>query len=480
MGKANHGEVALEHRIPFGQKAAYGFGMLANQLFAAALGVFMVVLVVGLGMDPLLAGLLGALPRIFDALTDPVMGYISDRTHSRWGRRRPYIFIGSIITGLSFIFMWQIYATNSETYNFFYFLIWSLVFYLGYTIFATPYIALGYEMSDDFNERTRLMGAAQLIGQFAWVLAPWSWVIIYNPDLFKNAPEGARFLSVWVGIGCMLIALIPAFVCKQKVVPKEEEQHINFQDLIGEMGKFIRGIGTTFQCKPFVKLCFVTFLIFNGFQTIAGFAWYIIVFYLFKGDMGAAGTWPAWFGTVSALCTIFLVIPVVTAISVRVGKRKAFIVSTLLSVVGYSMKWWCFDPSNPYLMFLPLPFLSFGIGGLFTLMMSMTADVCDLDELEHGERREGVFGAVYWWMVKLGQALAVFFSGLVLKGVGFKQGQAEQLGSTITGLRIADIVIPVVGAFIAIAVIWSYSISEKKANEIRDELEKRRGKAQLQ
>ena len=469
-----------EHKISFGQKTAYGFGMLANQLFAAALGVFMVVLVVGLGMDPLLAGLLGALPRIFDALTDPVMGYISDHTYSKWGRRRPYIFIGSIITGLSFIFMWQIDPANSHTFTFWYFLLWSLTFYFGYTVFATPYIALGYEMSDDFNERTRLMATAQLIGQFAWVIAPWSWVIIYNPSLFENAPAGARYLAVWVGLGCMLIAMIPAFICKQKVIPIEEQKRINFQDLKGELVSFVNGIKTTFKCKPFLKLCAVTFLIFNGFQTIAGFGWYIIVFYLFKGDMGAAGTWPTWFGTVSALFTIFLVIPIVTLISEKIGKKGAFIVSTFISIVGYAMKWWCFDPSNPYLMFLPLPFLAFGIGGLFTLMMSMTADVCDLDELQNGERREGVFGAVYWWMVKLGQAIAILFSGIILKVVGFKQGQAEQLHSTIIGLRIADIVIPIIGALIAIAVIWSYSVSEKRANEIRDELEKRRGKAQLQ
>jgi len=356
MSEANHSGVAFEHRIPLGQKTAYGFGMLANQLFAAALGVFMVVLVVGLGMDPLLAGLLGALPRIFDALTDPVMGYVSDHTYSKWGRRRPYIFIGAIITGLSFIFMWQINPENSHVYTFWYFLLWSLVFYLGYTIFATPYIALGYEMSDDFKERTRLMAAAQLIGQFAWVIAPWSWVIIYNPSLFKSAPEGARYLAVWVGLGCMFIAMIPAFICKQKVIPSEEQKRIDFQDLKGELVSFAKGIVTTFKCKPFLKLCVVTFLIFNGFQTIAGFAWYIIVFYLFKGDMGAAGTWPAWFGTVSALFTIFLVIPIVTFVSGKIGKRGAFIFSTLVSIVGYSMKWWCFDPSNPYLMFLQLSF----------------------------------------------------------------------------------------------------------------------------
>ena len=480
MGGTSHCEAVARNRIPFGQKTAYGFGMLANQLFAAALGVFMVVLVVGLGMDPLLAGLLGAIPRIFDALTDPVMGYISDHTHSKWGRRRPYIFVGSIITGLSFIFMWQFNPANSQVYIFWYFLLWSLLFYLGYTIFATPYIALGYEMSDDFNERTRLMGAAQLIGQFSWVIAPWSWVIIYNPKLFNSAPEGARYLAVWVGIICMFIAMIPAFICKQKVVPVDDSKKINFQDLKGEMVKFGKGISSTFRCKPFLKLCIVTFLIFNGFQTIAGFAWYIIVFYLFKGDMGAAGTWPAWFGTVSSLCTIFLVIPVITFVSQKIGKRRAFMFSTVISMVGYGLKWWCFNPENPYLMFLPLPFLAFGIGGLFTLMMSMTADVCDLDELENGERREGVFGAVYWWMVKLGQAIAMFLSGIILKVVGFQQGQAEQMHSTIIGLRLADVIIPILGGIVAIWVIASYTISEKKANEIRDALEKRRGKAQLQ
>ena len=70
------------------------------------------------------------------------------------------------------------------------------------------------------------------------------------------------------------------------------------------------------------------------------------------------------------------------------------------------MFWWGFSPENPWMMFIPLPFFAFGIGGLFTIMMSMTADICDLDELETGERREGTFGAIYWWMVKFGAAVA--------------------------------------------------------------------------
>jgi GPH family glycoside/pentoside/hexuronide:cation symporter len=121
--------------------------------------------------------------------------------------------------------------------------------------------------------------------------------------------------------------------------------------------------------------------------------------------------------------------------------------------------------------------MAFGIGGLFTLMMSMTADVCDLDELTNGmPRKEGTFGAIYWWMVKLGQALALVMGGAVLKMVGFDQTLAQQSTETMTNLRIADIVIPAITAGLAILVMWKYNLTEERAREIKAELESRRGK----
>jgi len=124
-------------------------------------------------------------------------------------------------------------------------------------------------------------------------------------------------------------------------------------------------------------------------------------------------------------------------------------------------------------MFMPIPFLSFGIGGLFTLMMSMTADVCDLDELNNGERREGMFGAVYWWMVKLGTAVAMLTSGIVLQMVGFNEAVEVQTAETLINLRIADIVIPIIAGFIAIYLIWKYDITEARATEIKKALDER-------
>ena len=97
------------NKVPLGQKIAFGLGMLANQMFPAALGIFMVVLVENLGMPSWMWGILFFVPRIVDAFFDPIMGFISDNTKSVWGRRRQYVFMGSIIMGISFMIMWQLY-----------------------------------------------------------------------------------------------------------------------------------------------------------------------------------------------------------------------------------------------------------------------------------------------------------------------------------------------------------------------------------
>ncbi len=464
-------------KVPFLQKSAFGAGHLVLNLLPGSLGVFMFFLLTAFGMDPFLAGLLGGLPRIFDAITDPIMGFISDNTTSKWGRRRPYIFVGAILSGLFFALLWQLDENNSQSFNFWYFLIMSMVFLIGNTMYATPLVGLGYEMTSDYNERTRLMAFSQTIGQVAWMIVPWFWVIIADPELFENQAVGVRRLSLYVAAICAILGVLPAFFCKGiDSSNMQNRKEISMKTLFSNVKDLFKGMAQVFQNKPFVKLCAATFLVFNGFQMVASFSFFIIVFYMFNGDYGDAGTWPAWFSTVSAIVTAFLVIPIISYMAEKVGKRRAFVYSTAISIVGYILKWWAFDPENPWLLFMPIPFMAFGIGGLFTLMMSMTADVCDLDELKNGmPRKEGTFGAIYWWMVKLGQALALVLGGLVLKVVGFIPDAATQSMDTMTNLRIADIIIPSVTAAIAIAVMWSYSLNERKARKIKEELVKRRG-----
>jgi GPH family glycoside/pentoside/hexuronide:cation symporter len=460
--------------VPFGQKVAFGIGMLANQMFPAALGVFMVVLVKDLGFPPFLWGLIFFFPRLFDAITDPIMGFISDNTRSRWGRRRKYVLIGALITGISYVFMWQLYKDNGVTYNFIYFMFFSLLFYLGLTIFSVPYVAMGYEMSHDFHERTRLMAVAQWIGQWAWVIAPWFWVVIYKPSWFESPSAGSRQLAVWVGLICMALAAVPAlFVKSDSTLESKDFKDLSRKNLAINLKTLFHQFGEALKLKAFRKLCIATFLVFNSFNTIAAFSYFIIVNYMFNGNAGNAGNWPALNGSVGAIFTTFLVIPLIAPISKKFGKRKAFIITQSISIIGYILFWFCFIPGKPWLIFIPLPFFSFGIGGLFTLMMSMTADVCDLDELNTGLRREGVFGAIYWWMVKFGQAFAGLLSGLIMSLVKFSPDSVEQATGAITGLRLAYSGIPILGAIIAILVMMNYSLTETKANEIRNKLKLR-------
>jgi GPH family glycoside/pentoside/hexuronide:cation symporter len=286
-------------------------------------------------------------------------------------------------------------------------------------------------------------------------------------------------MALWVGGLCMLLGVMPALFCREPMVANVGgESRLSWRHLSENMRIFVRGIVQTLTCKPFIQLCLATFFVFNGFKVVASFAFFIIIFYLFNGDTEAAGNWPAWFGTVSAIATAFLVIPVISKFSERFGKRDTFIMATGFSIIGYGLKWWGFNPENPYMMFLPIPFLSFGIGGLFTLMMSMTADVCDLDELETGERREAIFGAVYWWMVKMGGAVGLLATGAILNAVGFQEGAATQSADTMTLLRIADIVLPILTSLAAIWVMWSYNVTEERAHDIRLQLEARRGQVE--
>jgi GPH family glycoside/pentoside/hexuronide:cation symporter len=456
------------NKVPFGQKVAFGLGMLANQMFPAALGIFMVVLVQDLGFPGWMWGILFFLPRVYDSITDPIMGFITDNTRSVWGRRRHYVFIGAVIMGISFVAMWQLHRENGVEYNFMYFLLWSFVFYSGLTIFSVPYVAMGYEMSDDFHERTNIMAVAQWIGQWAWVIAPWFWVVMYDPAWFENADTATRTLSVWVGIFCMILAMIPAFFIKSKSTKDDDSLvPLSLKNIGGGLREILNGFREAFKIREFRKLCFSTFLIFNAFNTVASFSFFIIVYYLFNGDAGAAGFWPTLFGSVGALVTTFAVIPTVAWMSGKMGKKNAFMLSQGISIIGYVLFWFLFVPGKPYMFFFALPFFSFGIGSLFTLMMSMTADVCDLDELNTGKRREGIFGAIYWWMVKFGFAIAGLMSGAIMTLVGFAPDAASQPEGAVEGLRLFFSGVPILGTLAAVWIMRNYEVSEERAHEIR-------------
>jgi glycoside/pentoside/hexuronide:cation symporter, GPH family len=472
-------------RIAFSRKVAYGCGAFVNNLLAAAIGGMLIILNLGFGVNPALVGLASAIPRVTDALTDPLMGFISDNTRSRWGRRRPYIFIGAIFSGLTYAALWLLPVGRSEMYYFWYFTVGSTIFYVGYTIFATPWVALGYELTPDYHERTRLMGVQNFIGQLAYVVSPWFLWIMTNTSWFATSAEGARGLAIAIGVVAIAVGIIPALLLRERFVHAPVAAAVvgaptesGWAAARRNMAAFFKGFAATIRTKPFLKLCGATFLVFNGFIMISSFQSYVIIYYVFGGNQEMGARYAGYNGTLGAVST-FGVIFLVTWLATQIGKRKAFFFSTGVSIVGYGLKWFCYDVDRPWLVLLPAPLIAFGLGGLFTLMGAMIADVVDEDEVVTHQRREGMFGSIYWWVVKVGMAAALAAGGFLLNATGFDVSLAgAQTARTLLLLRVFDVGVPMLTSAAAIWIIASYPITEERAHACRKQLEQRRGAAQ--
>jgi GPH family glycoside/pentoside/hexuronide:cation symporter len=373
--------------------------------------------------------------------------------------------------------MWQLPAGHSEMFYFWVFLAGSILFYFAYTVFATPWVALGYELTPDYHERTRLMATMNFMGQFAWISLPWFYAIMENDRLFANSVQGARVLAIVIGIFVALVGIIPAIFCRERFVAQSDTGGQEHKKLLTVVGEFFKGFLITIKQLEFLKLCVGTFFLFNGIMLVGAFSSYINIFYVCGGDTDLGAKYMGLFGTLSTVSTLGAIV-LVTWISSKIGKRLTFMLATSVTMLGSLLKWFCYDPIVQWKLLIPAPLIAVGMGALFTLMGSMIADVCDMDELETGERREGMFGAIYWWMVKLGMALAFGLSGYLLNATGFdvELGGAQTSG-TFLWMRIFDVFIPVAAAVISILAVGFFKITEERSYEIRQELEKRRGLA---
>ena len=467
--------IPAEDRVPFSKKLAYGMGSFTNNMLAQAVGAMMIVLTIGYGVNPFLVGLLGSIPRLTDAITDPIVGYLSDRFRSRWGRRRPFIFVGAISSGLMLMFMWQLPENQSTLFYFVYFLTLSFVFFLAYTIFATPWVALGYELTPNYTERTRLMGLQNFIGQTVFLLVPW-FLWFMSLDMFGDVRNGASILAIVLGVVCIGFGIIPALAVRERFGDVTDSDAIDMVEssFVDEARNFLQGFLTTTKNLEFLKLAGATFLVFNGFMMVSGFQPFIVIYYLCDGDVAQAGIYTGYFGIITSVFT-FVAIAFATWLSDIVGKQRAFRICIAISIVGYASKWFLYNPDNPLLICFSAPLIAFGLGCLFTLMSSMIADICDFDELQTYERREGMYGSIYWWVVKLGMAAALAVGGALLVATGFDVDLSEnQTEFTFFWMRLLDVTVPIISSLLAVFLVSTYRITGEMAQDVREQLEARR------
>lgn len=427
---------------------------------------------VALGVSPAFIGAFLAVARIWDALTDPLMGHLSDRTRTRWGRRRPYLFVGAFALGLAFMMLWFVPRGLSAAGYAAYLAITGILFYTAVTVYAIPYGALIAEMTPAYHERTRLAACTTMIGAFAGVVVPWAYAFT-QWDLWSDTIEGIRVVAVVLGVGITIVALIPAVFVRERYYAIAVRNDEARERRVSGLTAFKQVVAN----RPFQLLAAAAMFKIAGFNLVKSLGFYINVYYLFGGDTKSAAVMLGFY-QIAWVASTLASVPLFAWLSGRIGKRKTVLLGLSIGIFGTSMKWFLYRPDLPWLQVIIAIFLGPGVAAFEMVVRSMLADVVDHDELQHGERREGVLSAGYGWAEKVGLSLATTVSGFVLVWIGFDQalgcGQNE---TTLLYMRVLYAVLPALGLAFAGCLIFRYPLDEARMSEIREKLEARRGPA---
>jgi GPH family glycoside/pentoside/hexuronide:cation symporter len=450
-------------KLKLSSKIIYGTGSIAENTMQNGIQVMMNPFFnVALGVTPALLGLATAIFRIWDAITDPFMGMLSDRTVSSYGRRRPYILLGAIMSGILFAVMWWCPRGMTTTFYFGWFLIVSILFYSFYTVFCVPYLALGYEMSTDYHERTSVMSFRTWFAAISGIGVQWLFWITQR-SVFVDTVDGMRWVGIGLGFIIILMGIMPGLFLKERTLTKDEIAQNRL--LVKPKGLF-----KALDIKSFRYILYALTFVVAGMFLVITLGFYLNVYYVFKGDLKAASTMIGVSGMLYHLMSM-IALPVINKLSLKLGKKKALLIFIVIAIVGNILKWWCFTPENPWLQLIAIGLIGPGLAAIWTLLASMTADVTDLDELENGTRREGLFGALYNWTMKLGFALCFLIGSLILELTGFDATiVGPQSDYTLYLIRLLYTIVPTFGLLISMYFIWQFPITEKISMEIREKL----------
>jgi GPH family glycoside/pentoside/hexuronide:cation symporter len=462
----------------------------------------MAVLNMILRINAFWVGVVLAIPLLWDAITDPIMGNISDNFRSRFGRRRPFILLGAILMGITFASIWMIPLEWSDAGKLAWFITTSLLFYTAYTIFSVPFISLTYEMTPDYDERTSVQGYVTFwnrVGELTYMgLIPIGAILVAKKYGFDAARElttperieGIRMAAaIYGGIGMTLFGMIPAFF------GKERYYELNIKETHGKKYPFWKTTKETLQNKGCAMLCILSVCTIVAGVFASNMDWYLLIYYLSDGDITLGTQWKLvltiGYGTMGIVG-----IPFIVWLTNKVSKIQGLMFIYSMMIMNAIIRWIVYRPgrfeeglnwsglteigTSLVAIFKTFIWLDPLTGGMFwigvgVLMHSMIADVCDDDELKNGRRREGMFGAVFGWATKASFAISFVLIGIFLNLIGFDPSLDSQTPSTYLNMRLAMVFGAGLPAVLCFILLGFYPLTKAKSEENRAKLEEIRG-----
>lgn len=471
-------KTAAEDRIPVHEKSLYGLGAPALQMTTNIVDMqIQQVLVYGMGMSPAMKSVIVMIFRIWDSLIDPLMGWISDNTRTRFGRRRPYMLGGCIAMAFIMPFVWRFDSSWDMIWIATWFTIGGMLLSTATTAYNIPYQTLKMEMTPDYNERTSINVYSGIVIKLFSFIAPWVWAMTQMPFFTGQSvgedPDtllGVRNVAIWFAGLVIIIGLIPTFICKERYYSMASKQ---------KKEPLLRSFKLTFQNKAFcMLLLFILLLNLEGL--VMGMGGYLTTYYVLGGDLKQAAFLQGIGGTASTFLGL-LSIPFFGWLAGRYGKERSLFFIVLAQIAMAASILVFYNPNYPWLVIIPAALNGPMIAGLWTVVPSMKADIVDEDELHTGERREGSFESVFSWFLKFSGTLFLGFSGFLVVLIGFKIDlKADQAEGVFRNMILLMFSVPFTFSIVEAWIIYKWPLTAGVMEDIRQKLEARRGKIDMQ
>ncbi len=484
---------------------AWAIGGIATNALICLYGQAMNFFTVGFGWSAAVVGTAMAFPRIIDAIIDPFIGQLSDKTNTRWGRRKPFLVIGSVLASLFIFGLWWGDSSWSQNAQLAYLAVLGTLFYISWGIYAMAWTALGYELTDDYNERSRISAFSGYFTTAVLLVNAWAYWFALRPifhhgvsatvkDLLargmdfphmgavlstafktvKGAPTNEVNGIRWITTVVIIVALTAAFYttrnCNERFKQAAKKNHT----------PILQALAETFKNRPFVILMLYKLFQLFGERVFQGLLFFIGIYYIFSGDKNAAGALTGNAGLYACILS-FGVLPLIRPISVKLGKRAGLVIPSLCALLLLLCQPLLLTPNHPYLFLIPLLVLSPLSVISATMMNAIVPDICDLDEFEYGERREGLFTSVTAFMNKLEISLSVLIVGWLVKLSGVDPTTTIQQPEVLQKLLWLAIGPGIFFTFCALVMSCLFKLNEQSMDGVRKALENRRaaGKAEI-
>jgi glycoside/pentoside/hexuronide:cation symporter, GPH family len=469
-------------KLSFATKLAFGAGDMGPAMTANVLAFFLMFFFTNVaGLNAGLAGWVLMVGKICDAINDPFVGVMSDRTKSKWGRRLPWLLYGAIPFGVLFFLQWIVPTFNpnpeiNQWLLFAYYVVIGILFNIFYTIVNLPYTALTPEITQDYNERTNLNTFRFFFSIGGSILSLIVAQIIFAALKPANAGDCTGDVKQYLALGLVtaIMSTLPLYWCvfgtKRRVL-QAERQRLAAQTADEEVIPVRAQIKIALSNKPFLYVIGIYFCSWLAVQMTASIIPYYVINYMklsnadfTKVMIGVQGT---------ALIMLF----VWERVSRRFGKKVVYFLGNSLWIIAQAGLF-MLRPDQIGLMYVLAVMAGFGVSTAYLIPWSMVPDVIEWDELETGQRREGVFYAFMVLLQKFGLAAGLFLLGQGLAFAGFREKtgcvQPEQPASAIEAIKWAIGPIPTVVLILGLVLAYFYPITQEKHAEILLKLHERR------